>query len=121
MPGRYSKPVYGRHVPWWAFELAIAAGCAFFAWASFAWTPLALVPLGVLLYGSFVEPHLLTVRRYAVGKGERSLTIGFISDVHVGPYKGSAWVRKLVRRTQALSPDLILLGGDFLHESAEDL
>jgi len=121
MPSRYSKPVYGHDIPWWVYDLTIAAGCSFFAWAAFAWSKLAIVPLAVLLYGSFIEPRLLKVARYAIGKGERTLKIAYVSDIHVGPYKGSAWVRKLVRATHALSPDMILLGGDLLHEKAKDL
>lgn len=121
MPSRYSKPVYGHNVPWWVYDLTIAAGCFFFAWAANFLTPWAVLPLLVLLYGSFFEPRLLKVTRYAVGKGERVVKIAYLSDIHVGPYKGSAWVRKLVRATHALAPDLILLGGDFLHEQARDL
>lgn len=121
MPARYSKPIYRRDIPWWVFDLTIAAGCSFFLWAAYAWTDFALIPLVVLLYGSFVEPRLLKITRYDVGKGERTLKIAYVSDIHVGPYKGSAWVRKLARATQALNPDVILLGGDFLHGQARDL
>ena len=121
MSARYSKPIYGHDIPWWVYDLTIAAGCSFFSWASFAWTRLAVIPLAVVLYGSFIEPRLLKIARYEVGKGERKLKLAYVSDIHVGPYKGSAWVRKLVRETHALHPDVILLGGDFLHEKAKDL
>jgi len=121
MPGRYTKPVYGHHTPWWVFDLATAAGCVIFAWAANAVTAWAAIPLAVLLYGSFVEPRLLKTTRYDVGKGEKSLKIAFVSDIHVGPYKGSAWVKRLAHATHALEPDIILLGGDFLHERAGEL
>lgn len=133
MPLRYSKPVYGHDLPWWLYDLAIAAGCWFFAWASVAWSRWWLAPLVVLVYGSFIEPRFLIVRRYVVDVRDRvkaadaahatsrALKIAFHSDIHVGPYKRRAWVRKLVERTQALAPDLILLGGDFLHESGADV
>jgi predicted MPP superfamily phosphohydrolase len=51
----------------------------------------------------------------------RTLTAAFLSDIHVGPYKGEKWVRKLVESTNALNPDLILLGGDFLYRNADAL
>lgn len=121
MSGRYSKPIHDHDLPWWFYDLLIVVGCLFFAWLSIVWSPLALLPLAVLLYGSFIEPRLLLVKRYSIGKGERTITIAFISDIHVGPYKGSTWVRELARRTNELSPDLVLLGGDFLHKSAADL
>src|SRR6186713_2447484 len=107
MPLRYSKPVYGHDLPWWLYDLAIAAGCWFSAWASVAWSRWWLAPLAILVYGSFIEPRFLIVRRYDVGKGARALKIAFLSDIHVGPYKRRAWVRKLVERTHALAPDLI--------------
>jgi predicted MPP superfamily phosphohydrolase len=56
-----------------------------------------------------------------VGKGESTLNVAFLSDIHVGPYKGEKWVRKLVERTNALKPDLVLLGGDFIYRNADDL
>lgn len=121
MPSRYSKPVYGHDIPWWVYDLIIAAGCLFFAWAVNVVTEWAALPLLLLLYGSFIEPRLLKTTRYEVGKGERALTVAFVSDIHVGPYKGSAWVRRLAHATGRLKPDVVLLGGDFLHESAKDL
>lgn len=120
MPQKYSKPVYEKDVPWWAYDLAIAAGSVLLLWAAFVWTRLALIPLALLWWGSFIEPRLLVVKRFAVGRGERTLRIAFLSDIHVGPYKGEAWMRKLVRRTNALEPDLILLGGDLITRDAEE-
>lgn len=119
MSRKFSKPVYGREFPWWVYDLLIVAGCAFFVVAALLWTKFALVPLAVLCYGSYVEPRLLKIRRYALGTGGRTLKIAFISDVHVGPYKGSRWVEKLARRTNALAPDVTLLGGDFLFDEAK--
>lgn len=78
------------------------------------------VPLIILIWGSFIEPHILTVRRFIVGTGKNTMRIVFISDIHVGPYKGARWVKRLVRKTNALKPDLILLGGDFTYEDASD-
>ncbi len=128
MPGTYSVPLE-LDIPWWAFDLAVFLLLGLFA-ALHVWgyrqghVPIALSgALGFLTvaYGSFVEPRLLTVRRYAFGEGERVLRVAFLSDIHVGPYKGEAWVKKLVDRTNALKPDLILLGGDFLYKEAKAL
>lgn len=121
MPRKYSAPVYLRDLPWWVYDLIIAAASILCVVAVFAWTRLPLIPLAVLWWGSFIEPRLLVVRRYEIGKGERAVRIAFISDVHVGPYKGARWSGRLVRRTLSLAPDVILLGGDLLYEKARDL
>ena len=43
------------------------------------------------------------------------MRVAVLTDLHVGsPYKGLDSLRRLVRRTNELSPDLILLPGDFV-------
>lgn len=120
MPRRYSDPVYKREVPHQVYEGLIVLGI-FLSAAGLLWVPwLFWLPLTVLVWGSFIEPRLLTVKRFEVGEGERKLRIAFLSDIHVGPYKRGAWIRKLVHRTNALEPDLILLGGDFIYDTTSD-
>jgi uncharacterized protein len=41
--------------------------------------------------------------------------IVFISDIHHGPYLSIERVQELVKRINALEPDIILLGGDYVH------
>lgn len=41
------------------------------------------------------------------------LRIAFITDLHHGPYTGLPFITSVVRATQVLNPDLILLGGDY--------
>ncbi len=132
MARRYSEPVYVLDIPWQIFDLVIFVALAFFA-SAFFYGQVRGGTLGVLTmlasavgfltiaYGSFIEPRRLRVRRYAVGTGKRALSVAFLSDIHVGPYKKAPWVRHLVRRAQALKPDVILLGGDFLYKNAADL
>ncbi len=131
MPRRYSR-IHELDLPWRLYDAAILLLLASFvgacAWTR-SWTGPFVLPVRFLsvagfltiFYGSFIEPRLLAVRRYAVGKGERSIRIAFLSDLHVGPYKGASWVRRLVDRTNGLKPDLVLLGGDFLYRDASDL
>ncbi|MFA5853542.1 MAG: metallophosphoesterase [Patescibacteria group bacterium] len=132
MSGKYSRPVYVLDLPWQIFDLAILTLLVFF-WSAFlyGWTlggalgiaiaASAALGFTTIAYGSFVEPRRLRVRRMNVGVGERAVTVAFLSDIHVGPYKKTSWVRHLVRRTQALNPDVILLGGDFLYKKADAL
>ena len=124
MPRRYSSPRYLFEIPWQVFDLAIfvllAASASLHVWGHLHGNPFPLTPLSglaflTLVYGSFVEPRLLAVRRFALGKGERVLRVAFLSDLHVGPYKGTKWMRRLVRKTNALAPVLVLIGGDLLY------
>ncbi len=42
-------------------------------------------------------------------------TVAYLSDVHHGPYVPRAYVRSVVDMTNSISPDVILLGGDYSH------
>ena len=87
---------------------------------------LALVPLlGVLLIAyTFVEPHILHIRPVVfrhpdLPEAFHGLSIVFLSDIHHGPFLSLPRVREVVRRTNELSPDLILLGGDYVHRDVK--
>ena len=45
------------------------------------------------------------------------LRVAFLSDIHYGAYLNEERVRDLVRRVNALEPDLIILGGDYGEDS----
>lgn len=79
----------------------------------------ALAAFLVIVYGSFIEPRLITVRRYEIGGGTRVLKLAYLSDIHVGPYKGRRWLARLSKAVNALGPDVILLGGDYLFDDPE--
>ncbi len=76
------------------------------------------------IWGRLIEPRMLRVTRLAVSTGKpapepgRAARLAFVSDLHVE----AAWhmERKLVERMAELSPDAILLGGDYLND-AEDV
>lgn len=68
-------------------------------------------------YGSFIEPRLITVTRLPVHLGtERAMRMVVLSDFHVGPYKGAAFLQRVVRRVNELRPDIVILAGDFVLE-----
>lgn len=69
-------------------------------------------------YRYFIEPALkLHVRKWHIRRDDwalPSLRIAVVSDLHVGePFVGLSRVKQIARRTNAISPDLILLPGDF--------
>lgn len=68
----------------------------------------------VIVYGSFVEPQLITVSRFPVKLPvSQPMKIVVLSDFHVGPYKGEGYIRRVVQKTNALLPDIVLLAGDY--------
>ncbi|MEX0278544.1 MAG: metallophosphoesterase [Ruegeria sp.] len=77
-----------------------------------------LAGLFVALYGFFIEPGLrLRVQKWRLKRADWTagpVRIAVLTDLHVGePHMGLDRIRQFVRRTNALSPDLILLLGDF--------
>ncbi len=48
-------------------------------------------------------------------------TIVQLTDIHVGPTIGRAFIDQIVRTTNALSPDMIAITGDLVDGSVEDL
>jgi len=46
------------------------------------------------------------------------LRVAFVSDIHHGPYFSRSRVRTTVRRINALHPDVVVLGGDYVHRDA---
>jgi hypothetical protein len=131
MPEKYSKIVHQLEWSRSVFEFLTIAGILMFtegALLAFAletgtgdilgW--LCGIAAVVMVYGSVIEPWFLTVKRFEVGKGANAVTIAFLSDIHVGPYKRERWLARLVRRTNALGADLILLGGDYVYDQAKE-
>jgi predicted MPP superfamily phosphohydrolase len=45
--------------------------------------------------------------------------IAFLADIHHGPFFSRGRVADLVRRVNALEPDLVLLGGDYVHRGPQ--
>jgi predicted MPP superfamily phosphohydrolase len=81
------------------------------------------IGLAVGIYGVSVEPGRLVVRSVAVGvaawpQSHRPLRIVLMTDLHVGaPHIDLARMKEIVRRANALKPDVVLLGGDYvIHE-----
>ncbi len=89
-------------------------------WCMRYWMPLAILfAVGCVGY-AFLEPHWLRVHRINfthrdVPPGWDGATVAFLSDIHHGPFFSIERVRTVVELTNALTPDLILLGGDYVH------
>lgn len=92
------------------------------------WRIVILLVLGLIFasifYGSFIEPQLIKIKRTSINLNKtpetETIKIAFITDLHVGPYKQENYVEKVVKKTLAEKPDLILLGGDFLYNEEQE-
>lgn len=92
------------------------------SWAYFGVFLISLFAWGVIFYGSFVEPQLLVVKNQNIkltGFSSQNVRAVLASDIHVGPYKQTGFVEKLVTKIMAQKPDMILLGGDFVYDDSK--
>lgn len=90
-----------------------------------AWNALGAAALfgeALIAYGMFIEPRRLIVTRYREALHRHPsawIRVVFLSDFHAGGgYAPDRWERTALE-AQALAPDLIVLGGDFVVESAD--
>ncbi len=73
----------------------------------------------LVLYGSFIEPELIYVKKTSIDfeKINKPIKIAFVADYQVGPYKKSEFIQKTVDKILELKPDLVLIGGDQINNS----
>ncbi|MCS7055428.1 MAG: metallophosphoesterase [Thermoflexales bacterium] len=89
----------------------------------------ALATVGI--YARFIAPWQLRVkhleivpRREQVASatsavaGRPPLRVVFFSDLHLGQFKRQDWAQRITEAVNAQSPDLILIGGDFVGKTA---
>jgi uncharacterized protein len=79
-----------------------------------------LAPAAIGVWGFAIEPGLLRVVERPVAvpawPAGAPMRIALLSDLHVGsPRNGPDNLRRIVARTNAAAPDLVLLLGDFVH------
>ncbi len=85
--------------------------------------------LGVMSVGGYsclLEPRWLEIKNvfikiHALPKQFEGMTIAQLSDIHHCKYVPREFIKKCVRKVNALSPDIIALTGDFVYGSKEFL
>lgn len=78
---------------------------------------------GTVGWGGLIEPNRLTVsqQRFKLRDLAPSLCglkVVQLSDIHHGPWTSVEWIRGWVERVNELSPDLILMTGDYVRRSS---
>lgn len=79
--------------------------------------------LGLGADATLVEPWDLRVTRYDIPIADlpdslMGLKLVQLSDTHLGPRIPASFIREAVARTLALSPDVVLLTGDYVHNGS---
>lgn len=81
-----------------------------------AWVPLALagVLAGVMLWQGFRQPPVREreVALPGLPAAAEGLRVAVLADLHLDLFRGRTWCERLVRRVNALRPDLVVLAGD---------
>ena len=83
---------------------------------------LLIIGTATVIYGSFIEPHILTLNEVSVNTGKMSkpLKIAFLADIQAGQYRKIDYVQKITDRLAYYNPDIIILGGDFVENFASE-
>jgi len=117
-------------IPWTAFWL----GSVLYAMARLFWAlpdalgagpmpmGLALAPFALSLYGALFGSHVLRRERVTIPvaglpPGWQGARIVQLSDLHAGRHMGRERLRAIARRAARLSPDLLVVTGDIVHNS----
>ena len=116
------------------FLVAVAVFGLLVAWFSFnaggIWDIVGLAALlgeSLLVWGSFFELHRVTVARYReklTPDAQVWIKIAFLTDLHAGEFHTKQCYERIASEVQALHPDVIFLGGDYvadLYEPIADL
>ncbi len=85
---------------------------------------LAFIGELLLIKGVFIDPNRLTIRRYRerlVAEPQTWLRVVWLSDLHGGGFRPSAWYQRIAEETRSLKPDIVVFGGDFVVDFVEGL
>ena len=86
---------------------------------------LLLISSGILfICYSYLESRWIRTNKIEIQSNDISdsfagLKIVFITDIHHGPYFSQNRVKKLVKRINKLEPDIIIMGGDYVHRGTK--
>jgi len=67
-------------------------------------------------WSRFVEPQLIRVRETTLAGTGVHARIALISDIHLGIYKNSGFLERVVTRINALPVDAVVIAGDLTYE-----
>lgn len=85
---------------------------------------LGLAGVGCGSYARLLEPRWLDVEEVTVPLAQLpqsldGLSVGLLSDLHLGPYLGASELAQAVETMQQLRPQLVVISGDFVSRGSE--
>ena len=92
---------------WWIYESG---------WSSLNAAVLAIHVF--FLYMRFWEPYHIKIQHHKVENLPHK--IAFFSDPHLGAFKKADFLEKIIKKLNHHDPDLVLIGGDFVHATREE-
>jgi len=122
---RLGRWVLERRARQRAGEAPMEPGRRFFLARAVASTSV-ITSAGVAAAAQRTALHKLVVRKLEVALPNlppalAGMTVVQLSDLHIGPMLGRAWLEGVVRRTLELKPDLVAITGDLVDGSVERL
>ncbi len=78
-----------------------------------------VILMAIALAYSIIEPYMIETKEITIQSDQipaqfNGKTIVFITDIHCGPFFSEERVGNLVNQVNALNPDMVLLGGDYV-------
>lgn len=70
----------------------------------------------VFVWARFVEPQRIHVQETVLSGTGAKARLALISDIHMGVYKDSAYLQRVVDRINTLQIDAVVIAGDFTYE-----
>ena len=102
----------------------------FFKWKIYPFTIVALIIslmiLYIVLYGSLIGASKITIKEVTFYSDDlpdsfADLRIVHISDLHIGFWKDTAKIVKMVEMVNSQKPDIVAITGDLVHYTANEL
>ena len=82
---------------------------------------LALITTVSFLYARFIEPQIILIKNTQIETGFSAKFV-VISDIHLGVYKGTHFLERIVEKINTIEQvDAVLIPGDFIYYPQEDL
>lgn len=76
---------------------------------------LSIIPLcAVIVFIGYIRTKTIVTKEYniEIGQGQHKNRITLVSDIHLGYFIGPKHIRKLVKKINSTSPDIVLIAGD---------